>query len=131
MADKDPFKHFPLPPQGVALMRQYQEISDSMNADLERLQTEYREKAEALHASAREQLREIWVQMATLAGVDAAESWDNDAWHVEARYVDSGFAALTFYPRPANPLAALFGGRPPQEAEEEAAEGAPKGATLN
>lgn len=121
----DDFKHYPLPPEGLDLVRQYQAISDKTNEDMERLQKEYREKAQALHAAAREQMREIWTRMATMAGVDAAASWDSPDWHVEARYVDSGFAALTFYP-----LAALFG-QGPQTEEPEAAEGAPKGATLN
>lgn len=126
----DKFKHFPLPPEGIELMRQYKAVSDTMHEDLERLQKELREKAEARYAAGRAELREIWTKMATMAGVDAAASWDNNDWHVEMRYLDSGFAALTFYPQPANPLAAMLGQQPTEESDDDA-EGAPKGATLN
>ena len=126
----DKFKHFPLPPEGVELMRQYKAVHEAMHADLERLQTELREKAEARHAAGREELREIWVKMAAMAGIDAVTSWDSNDWHVEMRYLESNFAALTFYPQPVNPLAAMFGQQPAEEPEAEV-EGAPKGATLN
>lgn len=126
----DPFKHYPLPPAGLTLLRQYRDTLTQMGDDMDALREEFQKRAEAQQAAHREKLRELWYQLAPLAGVDAEATWDNNDWHVETRYLDSGFGALTFYPQPKNPMAAMLG-LPQQEDEPtDEPEGWPPGATV-
>ncbi len=126
------FKHFPLPAEGIELMKQYDALLLSLTVDMAALTEEYQSRAKACQENVRAQMKTVWVKMATLAGVDAQATWDSNEWHVESRYCDSGFAALTTYPRPQHPMAALMGHPPTEEPEPtpDTPQGAPEGETL-
>lgn len=109
------FKHYPLPEEGLALMREYEALLDELSVELKALTEEYQGRAKACQENARAQMKTVWVKMATLAGVDAQATWDSSEWHVESRYIESGFAALTTYPRPQHPMAAFMGEPPGEE----------------
>lgn len=123
------FKHYPLPPEGVDLMKQYEALLDQMNDEIKALTEEYNGRAKALQAGIHAQMKTLWMKMAVMAGVDAEATWDSPEWHIESRYVESGFAALTSYPRPQHPFAAMMGAPPPEETPPEP-EGVPEGETV-
>lgn len=129
--DDDEFKYFPMPPEGLVLLKQYQTAISQLRDDIGALHTEYHEKIEALHVSTKAELRDLWFRMAPTAEVDALASWDNEEWSIEARYLETGFGALTFMPRPTNPLAAMFGAPPKEDEPPVPGEGPPPGTTLN
>lgn len=123
----DPFKHYPLPPTGLTLLKQFRDETNRMSDSVEALHAEYQARIDACHLHSRKRLRDLWYQIAPLAGVDAEATWNTGGWQVETRYIDSGFGALIYYPRPQHPLAALMGNAPKEEEAE--LQGAPPGVT--
>ena len=124
------FKHFPLPDEGLVLMKMYEGFLDELTVDMKALTEEYQGRAKAAQENARAQMKTVWVKMATLAGVDAEATWNSNEWHVESRYVESGFAALTTYPRVPHPMEAMMGHPPAEEPTPDTPQGAPEGETL-
>ncbi len=97
--------------RGPALLAlaEYTEAFERLVSDHEKLQKEFNDKALEQKGVHEAKMREKWVTMTLLVGLDPDKTWQNPAYRVETSYLDEGFGAIVYGKVPNHPLAALTG----------------------
>jgi hypothetical protein len=120
MADEPEFKSWVLPVEGHDLMRDFRNERIEGQAELREIEADFRAKVTEVQNRRKAAMMTLWRKMAVMVGLDP-ESWRDNQYGVEARYLHLGFAALTFLKSEPqmHPLQAILGGQEPTEEELE------------
>lgn len=116
------FKHWPLPKDMLDLMRAYRDSMMSAREEIIALNKETQERALVIQNAHMAEMMELWRRMSASVGLSHEETWGDYQYGIEARYIEDGFAAITYLPQQAHPLAGMLPGEQP----EEPAKGRPK-----
>lgn len=125
---KEPKLHI-LQDEALGIAIKYGKIFKAAKAEQEELHKEFEERNKQIYEKRMAELRELWIRMAALTGLDPELSWNNPAFFFETKYLDYGFAAIEEREPPKDPFGAMFGIEEPQE--EEVQEDNPDPSKLN
>lgn len=105
------FRYFPCTGSALDLLRAYQDELDLLSANHVKLHQEFQERSEAMHLHHQGNLKSMWQRLSAMVGLDPEKTWGNQEYQIEARYLNDGFGAILYLPKPqGDVLQALLGG---------------------
>lgn len=120
MSDEPEFKSWALPVEGHVHMRAFQEEMYEGQAELKEIEADFRAKVTEVQNRRKAAMMGLWRKMAVMVGLDP-ETWRDNQYGVEPRFLHLGFAALTFQKREPqlHSLQEMLGDQEPTEEELE------------
>ena len=109
------FRYYPLEPQHIPLLKAYKAELEAFREAREKLAAEFEERIQQLGEHHTSNYRSLSHELATAVGVDPEDSWGSPEYHVEMRYLENGFGAVTYTPPQPHSLSSLMGGRSVEE----------------
>ena len=122
----DDVEYFVIPRDHIHLAQLYHDRLEEFKAHMEAKKKAFQDEMESEVTKFKEQQRLDWTNLCTVAGVDAAKSWNKINWSLDSGYLKEGFAALVHTKLPeGHPMAALIDETPENQ------EKVPEGTTVN
>ena len=101
----------PITGDAFKVAQEFHAIVKQGQAKQEALEKEFKARNDILYAHTIAQLKILWIQMATLLGIDAEKSWQNPRYKFVYKFIEYGFAAIEERDvLPQNPFTAMMGG---------------------
>ena len=116
MANKP--KITPITGAAFKVAEEFRAIVDAGQAEQELLEKEFKDRNEVIYERTMSQLKALWMQMATLIGIDAEKSWQNPKYKFVYKFIEHGFAAIEEREVQPSPFDAMMGAVPEEAASE-------------
>jgi hypothetical protein len=100
----------------LELMKAYAEEMLAGQQEMADLRAEIQRRAQEVQSARMSNMYTLWSRMALSVGLDPATTWSDGRYGIESRFINDGYAALTFMPK----LDELLGGINPLSDEEKA-----------
>ena len=123
MTDPTPvskFRFYQLKGDGMELLKAYRAELDALIEDRDALATEFAERSNQQNEYHNAKLCTMWRKMAAMVGLDHDNTWGSPEYQIETRFMDAGFGAILYIPRPANPMARMLEHLPEGEEQDPA-----------
>ena len=102
------FRYYRLIGEGLDLLKAYRAELDALSDDRDALATEFAERSQQQNEYHNAKLCNLWRRMSALVGLDHDKTWGSPEYQIETRFMDAGFGALLYIPRPNNPMARML-----------------------
>ncbi len=106
--------------KGAALkaLRDYKNEIDALVEEHDTLAKKFHDIAIKQKEVREAKLFELWNVLMMHMGLDPNKTWQNAEYQIETRYIDEGFGAIVYEPKPGNPLATLLSQQPEEDEEK-------------
>ncbi len=109
------FRYYKVEGPALEILKAYRAELETLLDDRQKLEEEFAERTFQQAEYHQANLRALWRRLAASVGLDPEKTWGSPEYQIEARYIEDGFGAILYIPRPTNPLRDALEGVPVAE----------------